>query len=196
MKKLIFSAALVISLGLAGCDENATKEDKPVNEYPKQETIASATKEKVATNKLTAEKFRQIIEGMTYEEVIKIVGSEGKMISEIGTAGEPNHTILYDFETDGSLTAVNMMFKGGKLIKKTQMGMSSSNVKITMEQFNKLENDMSEAQVFEILGGEGELITESGDLKMYTYAGKTSYTSASITFQDGKLMNKTQMRLE
>ncbi|MGE7999678.1 hypothetical protein ACQKOF_13530 [Lysinibacillus sp. NPDC093190] len=195
MKKLIFSATLVISLGLAGCDENATKEDKPVNESPKQETIVSATKEKVAT-KLTAEKFRQIIEGMTYEEVIKIVGSKGKMISEIGTAGEPNHTILYDFETDGSLTAVNMMFKGGKLIKKTPMGMSSSNVKITMEQFNKLENDMSEAQVFEILGGEGDLITKSGDLKMYTYAGKTSYTSASITFQSGKLKNKTQMRLE
>ncbi|MFJ7952860.1 hypothetical protein ACIQZG_15160 [Lysinibacillus sp. NPDC096418] len=198
MKKLIFSAALVLSLGLAGCGEDTSKEkdDKSVEESPKEETSAPVTKEETPSNKLTEEKFKQITEGMTYEEVIKIVGSEGKVLSETGTAGEPHHTILYEFETDGTLSAANMMFQAGKLINKTQIGMGSSDVKITIDQFNKLENGMTEAQVFEILGGEGDLMSESGDLKIYTYAGQTAFSNASITIQSGKLMNKTQIGLE
>jgi len=55
---------------------------------------------------------------------------------------------------------------------------------------------MTEAQIFETLGGEGDLISESGTLKMYTYAGEKTLSSVAITSQDGKLMNKTQMGLE
>lgn len=202
-KKLIFSAALVLSLGLAGCGEDTKKEstDKPVEESKKeeatkQETSAPATKEEAESGKLTEEKFKQIKEGMTYEEVVKIVGAEGKVMSETGAAGEPYHTVMYQFETDGSFSASSMMFQGGKLINKTQVGMGSSDVKVTIEQFNKLENGMTEAQVFEILGGEGSLITESGSLKMYNYAGENAISSASVTIQDGKLMSKTQVGLE
>ncbi|AVK84462.1 hypothetical protein C3943_13215 [Lysinibacillus sp. B2A1] len=203
MKKLIFSAALVLSLGLAGCGEEKAKEEpgekeKPVTETSKedatkQETSAPVTKE---DGKLTEEKFKQIKEGMTYEEVVKIVGAEGKVLSETGSAGEPHHTVMYEFETDGVLSSSTMMFQGGKLINKTQVGVGSSDVKITIDQFNKLENGMTEAQVFEILGGEGDLMSESGNLKMYTYAGEKALSSAAITIQDGKLMNKTQMGLE
>ncbi len=202
-KKLIFSAALVLSLGLAGCGEDTTKDtsDKPVEESKKedttkQKTTAPATKEETKSDKLTEEKFKQIKEGMTYEEVVKIVGSEGKVISETGVAGDPYHTVMYEFETDGTFSTSSMMFQGGKLINKTQIGVGSSDVKITIDEFNKLENGMPEAKVFEILGGEGDLISESGNLKMYNYAGEKALSNASITIQDGKLMNKTQMGLE
>ncbi|UPW82057.1 DUF3862 domain-containing protein [Lysinibacillus sp. Ag94] len=195
-KKLIFSAALVLSLGLAGCSNDSTKDEKSKVDSTKQETTAPAAKEETSSGKLTEEKFKQIKEGMTYEEVFNIVGSKGKVISEIGTDGDSNHTVIYEFETDGSFSTANMTFQGNKLINKTQIGMGSSDVKITIDQFNKLENGMTEAQVFEILGGEGDLISESGNFKIYTYNGEKTLSSISITLQDGKLLNKTQMGLE
>ncbi|UXJ70448.1 hypothetical protein [Lysinibacillus fusiformis] len=75
-KKLIFSTALLLSLGLAGCGETATK-DESTNDS-KQEASAPAAKEE---GKLTEEKFKQIKDGMTYEEVVKIVGAEGNIMS-------------------------------------------------------------------------------------------------------------------
>jgi len=201
MKKLVFSAALVLSLGLAGCGDTATKEETPKEEKPvaetpndsKQETTAPATKE---DGKLTEEKFKQIKDGMTYEEVVKIVGAEGKIMSETGSAGEPHHTVMYEFETDGVISSATMMFQGGKLINKAQFGVDTSDIKITIEQFNKLENGMTKEQVFEILGGEGAVISESGDVVMYSYNGNSLGANASLMFQGGKLMNKTQLGLE
>ncbi|MGR7908430.1 DUF3862 domain-containing protein [Lysinibacillus capsici] len=201
MKKLVISAALVLSLGLAGCGETTTKEESPKVEKPvaetssetKQETTAPVAKE---DGKLTEEKFKQIKDGMTYEEIVKIVGAEGKIISETGSAGEPHHTVMYEFETDGVMASSTMMFQGGKLINKAQFGVDSSDVEITLDQFNKLENGMTKEQVFEILGGEGAVISESGDLVMYSYNGKSLGANASLMFQGGKLMNKTQLGLE
>ncbi|WP_167397342.1 hypothetical protein [Lysinibacillus mangiferihumi] len=42
---------------------------------------------------------------MTYEEIVKLVGAEGKIMSETGSAGEPHHTVMYEFESDGGLAA-------------------------------------------------------------------------------------------
>lgn len=201
MKKLVFSAALVLSLGLAGCGETTTKDESTKDEKPvaetssetKQETTAPAAKE---DGKLTEEKFKQIKDGMTYEEVVKIVGAEGKIMSETGSAGEPHHTVMYEFETDGVMASSTMMFQGGKLINKSQFGVETSDIEITLEQFNKLENGMTKEQVFEILGGEGAVVSESGDVVMYSYNGKSLGGNASLMFQGGKLMNKTQLGLE
>ncbi|MFJ7918979.1 DUF3862 domain-containing protein [Lysinibacillus fusiformis] len=190
-KKLIFSAALLLSLGLAGCGETATK-DEPTNDS-KQEASAPATKEE---GKLTEEKFKQIKDGMTYEEVVKIVGAEGNIMSETGSAGEPHHTVMYEFETDGIMSSSTMMFQGGKLINKAQFGVETSDIEITLDQFNKLENGMTKEQAFDILGGEGAVLSESGDIVMYTYSGKSLGANASLMFQGGKLMNKTQLGLE
>ncbi len=190
-KKLIFSAALLLSLGLAGCGETATKDDSTNDS--KQEASAPAAK---AEGKLTEEKFKQIKDGMTYEEVVKIIGAEGTIMSETGSAGEPHHTVMYEFETDGVMSSSTMMFQGGKLINKAQFGVKTSDIEITLEQFNKLENGMTKEQVFNILGGEGAVLSESGDIVMYTYNGKSLGGNASLMFQGGKLMNKTQLGLE
>ncbi|TKI69184.1 hypothetical protein FC756_09450 [Lysinibacillus mangiferihumi] len=62
-------------------------------------------------------------------------------------------------------------------------------MEITIDQFNKLENGMTKEQVFEILEGEGEgaVISESGDVVMYSYDGKSLGANASLMFQGGKL---------
>lgn len=193
---------LIAILGSMGDSENSTKEneDKPVTETPKdsgakQETTAPAAKEDTS-GKLTEEKFKQIKDGMTYEEVTKIVGAEGKVISETGSTGDPYHTIMYEFETDGILSSSTMMFQGGKLTNKAQFGVETSDVEITLEQFNKIENGMTKDQVFEILGGEGAVISESGDTVMYSYNGTSFGGNASLMFQGGKLRNKSQMGLK
>ncbi|WP_248561246.1 hypothetical protein [Niallia sp. NCCP-28] len=51
---------------------------------------------------LTQEKFEQIKDGMSYEEVVSIVGAEGTVMSETGEKGTEFHTVMYDFETDGA----------------------------------------------------------------------------------------------
>jgi len=103
---------------------------------------------------------------------------------------------MYEFETDGVMSSSTMMFQGGKLINKAQFGVETSDIQITLDQFNKLENGMTKEQVFDILGGEGAVLSESGDIVMYTYNGKSLGANASLMFQGGKLMNKTQLGLE
>jgi len=87
---------------------------------------------------------------------------------------------MYEFETDGVLSSSTMMFQGGKLINKTQIGVETSDIEITLDQFNKLENGMIKEKVFEIFGGEGAVISESGDVVMYSYNGTVLGGNASL----------------
>jgi len=61
---------------------------------------------------------------MTLEEVFKIVGSKGKIISETGTNGDSNHIVIYEFETAGAFSTANMTFQDNKIINKTQIGLN------------------------------------------------------------------------
>lgn len=164
-------------------DQQETKTE-PVSTEPKNNGL------------LTEEKFSKITDGMTYEEVVNIIGSEGTVMSETGTPGSAFHTVMYEFKTDGFMSVSTMTFQGGKLINKTQFGLGSSNTEISLEQFNNLQNGMTTEEVFAILGGEGEIISQSGDIVMYSYTGKTLGANASIMFQGGKLISKSQIGLE
>lgn len=77
-------------------------------------------------NKITLEEFNQIQTGMTYDEIIKIVGGEGTVLSEtnIGNS-EQYHTIIYMWEGSGSLGAnANVTIQGGKAVSKAQFGLN------------------------------------------------------------------------
>ncbi|WP_316568842.1 DUF3862 domain-containing protein [Neobacillus sp. YIM B06451] len=218
---LIF--AILIIGGIAGCvDESAdtnkevqtpatetdSKDDTANKETPKKETPKKEQKKtsKPAAKKgvLTKEKFEQIKDGMTYEEVVKIVGAEGKVISETGDKGSQYHTVMYEFDTDGFMSNASMMFQGGKLINKAQFGLGEkSDVEISLEEFNKLQNGMTLEEVVAIVGGEGEILSESGTkgtnlhTVMYSYQGKGSIgANVSLLFQGNKLQNKSQFGLE
>lgn len=68
--------------------------------------------------------FDKIQNGMTYEEVVEIVGGPGEMLSESGTKGDQFHTVMYMWEGEGGLGAnANAMFQGGKMMNKTQLGL-------------------------------------------------------------------------
>ena len=190
---LLAILVIVVVIAIAGGDgddTNTTNNDKDnVSDNNKEQTNDT-------DGLLTEEKFAQIQNGMTYEEVVDIIGSEGTVVSESGTKGDPYHTVIYEFKTDGWLAAANMTFQGGKLLNKSQAGLSNSEIEITLEQFNQLETGMTKEQVFDILGGEGVITSDSGDTVMYSYNGTSLGANASLMFQDGKLVSKSQLGLE
>ena len=91
-----------------------TSEDTPVDEEEPQ-------------NKSTISKdeFNSISTGMTYDEVVEIIGSEGEVLSEVDLdLGEEFKAIMYFWEGEGSPGAnANITFQGGKVTAKAQIGL-------------------------------------------------------------------------
>lgn len=69
--------------------------------------------------------YNEIKEGMTYEEVVNIVGSYGEVLSDADLFDDSEYrTIMYSWEGEGSLGAnANIMVQGGKVISKAQFGL-------------------------------------------------------------------------
>ncbi|MGN4127221.1 hypothetical protein ACMGD3_19755 [Lysinibacillus sphaericus] len=202
MKKLVFSTALVLSLGLVGCSEKTTneeaqKDEKPIAEIPiedasNNETLSLGVNE---DGKVTEEEYKQIKLGMTPEEVFNIIGSKGTVVSKSGTDGDSHNTVIYKFETDGDSSGSEMTFEGEKLSYKAQIGLETSDIEINLEQLNKLEKGMSKERAFEILGGKGALVAESKVLEIYSYNNNpTSDADVTLKFIEGKFKSTGELK--
>ncbi|MEF3311764.1 DUF3862 domain-containing protein [Paenibacillus sp. GYB004] len=83
-----------------------------------------------------------------------------------------------------------------------QKSESSKKSTITKEQYDKINNGMKYKEVVQIVGGEGEIVSESGEKgsKMYamgvTYEGKGGSGSASFVFLGDELKSKSQYGLK
>lgn len=81
----------------------------------------------VPENKPTISKdeFEAISSGMTYEEVVEIVGSDGELLSESDLGiGDAYKSSIYMWKGEGSWGAnANVTFQGGKVISKAQIGL-------------------------------------------------------------------------
>ncbi|WP_374722582.1 hypothetical protein [Peribacillus tepidiphilus] len=209
----VWLLAIIIIAGAASGGEEesstpASTEPKAVDEGNSKTSSTSNAQDQQKTEPkagvLTKEKFDHIENGMTYEEVVSIIGSEGVVISETGDKGSQFHTVMYEFETDGFMSNANMMFQGGKLVSKAQVGLGGgSSVEVSLEQFNQLQNGMTLEEVTKIVGGQGEIISETGEkgtefyTVMYSYPGKGSLgANVTLMFQGNKLQNKSQFGLE
>lgn len=179
--------------------------EQPKKEEPKKEEAREDEKKSAKAGVLDETKFNKIQNGMTYEEVVKIIGGEGEVLSESGTKGDQFHTVIYTWPAEGSLGAnANFTFQGNKLQNKAQMGVTeSSDVTVTLDEFNKIQNGMSYEEVVAIIGGEGNMISESGEkgsdlyTVMYEYKGEGDIgANANFMFQGNKLQNKAQMGLK
>ncbi len=70
-------------------------------------------------------------------------------------------------------------------------------VLITFAQYKKLEVGMSVEEVTNILGGEGEALSETENMVVYSYKGAAGDGSnAVLSFQGGKLLTKAQAGLK
>jgi len=106
---------------------------------------------------ITEEKFEIIKLGMTYEEVINIIGSIGTILLEDGKKGEPGYTVDYTFVNEDTGAATSFKFEDNILSSKTQLGLyTGPRVEITLDQFNQLKIGMTFEEVTKLLGGEGD----------------------------------------
>jgi hypothetical protein len=204
----IIIVVVVGGVASGGESSDQTKEDEKKVSTEKSVTTTTTPKKEESKKEdkkgvVTKEKFDQIKDGMTYEEVVSIIGAEGTLVSETGEKGTQTHTAIYEFEADGSFGAnANFMFQGGKLVNKAQFGIedeAASDVTITKEEFDK----MTYEEVVKIVGGEGHKISESGKpgtaehTVMYDYTGEGDIgANASLMFQGGKLITKSQFGLK
>lgn len=137
MKKLLMALSATSLIALAACTE---VEETTVAPEPKQEVevkqdqkkeekkeVKQETK-KPAVNKnnpgISLAEFKEIKNGMSYEEVVKIVGGEGEVQSEVGEESDQYYTVAYSFQGEkGFGSNVILMFQGGKLNTKSQAGL-------------------------------------------------------------------------
>lgn len=89
-------------------------------------TSTTTTNSEASKNKVTLEKFNKIETGMTYNEVVEIIGEEGTLSSESsfgeGTEFETN-TKIYYWYAENRMSNVLITFSNDKVSSKTQTGL-------------------------------------------------------------------------
>ena len=75
--------------------------------------------------KISLDEFNQIKNGMTYDEVVSIIGSKGELLSESDLGiGSEYVTTMWMWEGKGSIGAnANVMSQDGKVVNKAQFGL-------------------------------------------------------------------------
>lgn len=79
---------------------------------------------KIEVQGITAEKFNAIETGMTYDEVVNIIGSEGELSSQVDIGGDEYKTEIYVWYGADPGSNANVTFQGGKVVAKAQLGLS------------------------------------------------------------------------
>lgn len=124
---LIILMAVVIG-STVDTTETTTEKQVPVTsevvtetkEEPKEEAVEEAVVEDGTG--VTLENFNKLQSGMTYEEVVAILGSEGTILSESEVAGIK--TAMYTWDGDSGLGAnMNIMIQDNEMISKAQFGL-------------------------------------------------------------------------
>lgn len=114
------------------------KPSKPVSKEDNKEVNKEANKEATDTSKpepepkpakketnkptITLDEFNRIQNGMTYDQVVNIIGGKGTLQS---SAGDGQYkTEMYMWEGEGGFGAnANVTFQGGKVEAKAQLGL-------------------------------------------------------------------------
>lgn len=89
----------------------------PVQTKPTAAKTVEAAKDSTG---VTMDNFNKLKTGMTYEQVVKILGEEGTVLSENEMSGY--RTVMYQWK-GGYVANMNCMFQNGKLISKAQFGL-------------------------------------------------------------------------
>ncbi len=214
MKKVAIVLAVVIAvigLGLVLAVRSCTEAIKQVSS-----PIHSGTR-------MTLAQFEKITTGMSYAEVVQIVGGAGREMSQSEVLGIKSAT--YAWDGDGGLGAnVMVSFQNDKVATKAQFGLAgrsgdsgTSSAKsasapvpsqptptpsagVTSAQFGKITTGMSYAEVVGIVGEQGKVMSESeiAGIKgaMYSWSGNGGIgSSMTVMFQNDKVVTKAQLGL-
>lgn len=200
-KKLIIIVIVIIVLValIGSCASGAgNKPDSSNGSGNSGSTASQGAQQEKDSTKIDADKFAKIENGMSYDQVVSIIGSEGteQSTNEIGGI----KTTMYEWESDGWGVAT-ITFQNGKVTNKSQIGVNDqSTAKATMDKYNQVETGMTYDEVVAIMGGDGELSSDTKiagvSSKLYMWDGENIASNCSITFSDGKVSSKSQFGLD
>lgn len=125
-KAILWGLGIIVGLSLIG-NALGTKTDTATvtpapTAAPTEKPAPTPKPEPKNGKEMTLKEFGEIESGMTYEQVIAIIGSEGTVLSEVGKKGEKLHTVMYKWDGSGFGSA-NATFQDGKLLSKAQIGL-------------------------------------------------------------------------
>jgi hypothetical protein len=72
---------------------------------------------------ITLEQFNQIEDGMTYEDVKKILATSGELQSESGDKDSESSVLIYTFTGKAEGSKAVVMLRGDKVISKSNIGL-------------------------------------------------------------------------
>ncbi|WP_314701720.1 DUF3862 domain-containing protein [Stomatobaculum longum] len=204
-KKLILALALSLSLFAVACGEkkaasggessvNSETSVSGENAESKAESAsgaADAKEETAAEGEPTAARYLALKQGMSYEEVKKIFGAEGKAGAAKGS---------YTWSDADGMKLVTVAFDNDKLIAVSQIGViENKDAKVTLEAYNKLNPELSYAEVKEILGSEGVPVSTSfiagQTIANYSWSNADG-SGCALTFANDKLSSMTSTGLQ
>ncbi len=85
---------------------------------------STSTRTNVNNNKITLQKFNEIKMGMTYKEVVAIIGEEGTVVSEVDLDIDSRYkTTMYHWYASDGMANANVTIQGGKVVSKAQFGL-------------------------------------------------------------------------
>lgn len=114
-KHIILTIILVlIILGSIGAGLNT-------NNFTTTNTPSTSSTE--SSTKINLEKFNQIQSGMTYEQVVEIIGEEGTVMSNVDIGNEEYQTTMYYWYGEDGISNANVTIQGGKVVSKAQIGL-------------------------------------------------------------------------
>lgn len=200
-KKLILALALSLSLFAVACGEKkaASGGESSVNseisvsgEKAESASGTADAKEKTAAEgEPTAARYLALKQDMSYEEVKKIFGAEGKAGAAKGS---------YTWSDADGMKLVTVAFDNDKLIAVSQIGViENKDAKVTLEAYNKLNPELSYAEVKEILGSEGVPVSTSfiagQTIANYSWSNADG-SGCALTFANDKLSSMTSTGLQ
>lgn len=156
---------------------------QPINETPPPAPVA--------TGALTQSTYAELVAGMTFEQVIDIVGPPDMVVSRSGARSE-----MYRW-TNESGDSYMAKFENGVLVRKTKLNIeeerkpSGGQTRITMKQYNQIEKGMSEERISQILGFKSKLVAGNNyNVHFYQWTDSTG-TNFTAKFSNKRLDSMT-----
>ncbi len=169
-----------------------------VSDYRKNDSQETAEPGK--TGGMTEEKYERIQNDMSYSELVDLIGCEGILAAESENAGVK--TTMYEWTADDGWGTAIVVLQDDKVINKSQTGITDTvqTAVITIQQYEQIEEGMTYEKVVEIIGGEGEAISESNTEEavtvVYMWEGSDGISNAIITFFNDVVFSKAQTGLQ
>jgi len=114
LKTTLIVTGIIVVVGIAGVTISIRACSSAVSDF---------TSVTGSEGTVTLAEFKKIQTGMTYAEVVKIIGGEGTEMSRVDISGVAS-TVMYGWDGAGSFGAnMNATFQGGQLTTKAQFGL-------------------------------------------------------------------------